>query len=136
MRQFLAFTCIFLLLSNCTPRSKKDRVLTDLIPTNSAIMFKTSSLETLESEVKNNGLLNILSNEDLFENFKTELKKFDRLGIKNEAVICISSDQSFSIISYLSNDQTDKDSLQEPEEIFYKKNCRQFYDCLYIKSNY
>ncbi len=126
MRQFLAFTCIFILLSNCTQRSKKDRVLTDLIPTNSAIIFKTSSLETLESDIKNNGLLNILSEENLFENLKTELKKFDGLNIKNEAIICISSDQNFSIISSLSSDLTENDSLQEPEEIFYKKTVDSF----------
>ena len=71
MRQFLTVTCIFFIISSCSQRSKGDRTLDDLIPTNSAIILKTSSLETLESDVKNNGFLNILSNGKLLESFKT-----------------------------------------------------------------
>ena len=120
MRQFLTVTCIFFIISSCSQRSKGDRTLDDLIPTNSAIILKTSSLETLESDVKNNGFLNILSNGKLLESFKTELKKFDGLKIKNEAIICVSSDHNYSIITAFSSEFAGSDSLKRPSDNFYK----------------
>ena len=120
MRQFLTVAFIFLIISSCSHRSKGDRTLNDLIPSNSSIILKTTSLETLESDVKNNGFINILSNGKVLESFKTELKKFDSLKIKNEAIICVSSDHNYSFITPFSIEFAGRDSLKRPSNIFYK----------------
>ena len=126
MRQFLTIACIILFLSSCSQRSKRDRTLSDFIPENSAIIFKTNSLETLESDIKNNGLINIISSKNLFEDFKSEFKKFDSLKLKNESLICISGDHDISIISTINEALIENDSLQKVEETFYNKTIDSF----------
>ncbi len=126
MRQFLTIACIILLLSSCSQSSNRNRTLSDFIPEKSAIIFKTNSLETLESDIKNNGLINIISSKNLFEVFKSEFKKFDSLKLKNESLICISGDYDISIISTLNEDLTENDSLQKVEETFYKTTIDSF----------
>jgi hypothetical protein len=108
------------LLSSCSQRSKRDKTLSDFIPENSAIILKTTNLESLESDVKNNGFLNTLSSEDLFSSFKKELKKLDGINTKNEAIICISNDNNFSFISTLSDEIVENDSLFPSAETFHK----------------
>ncbi len=126
MRQFLTIACIFILLSSCSQRSKSDRTLSDLIPSNSAIIFKTNSLETLESDLKNNEIIDILSAEKLFDNFKTEIKKFDGLDINNEVIICVSGDNDFSFISTLSDEIIENDTIKQQTENFYKTTVDSF----------
>ncbi len=120
MRQFLTIACIFFLLSSCSQRSKEDLTLSDLVPENSAIILKTTSLETLKSDIKNNGIINILSSKNLLDSFKSKLKIFDDLELKNEAIICISDDYNLSIISTKNENLVGKDSLHKELENYHK----------------
>ena len=120
MRQFLYAFCLLILLSNCTNKSNGIKKLSHYIPDNSAIIFKTNSLETLESSLKNNDFINELSSTKLIDNLRNELKKFDSLNIKNESIICISNDNNLSFITRLSEEMVLNDSLQKTTENFSK----------------
>ncbi len=120
MRQFLYTFCLLILLSNCTNNSKTNKKLSHFIPDNSAIIFKTNSLETLESDLKNNNFISELTSANLLSNLKEMLNKFDSLKIKNKAIICISNDNNFSFITKISEDFNLNDSLQNRTEDFYK----------------
>ncbi len=120
MRQFLYAFCLSILLSNCTNNSKTNKKLSHFIPDNSAIVLKTNSLETLESDIKNNDLINEISSTKLLNDLRKELKKFDSLKIKNETIICVSNDNHYSFITKLSEEFILNDSLQKATEDFFK----------------
>ncbi|MBT8393751.1 MAG: hypothetical protein KJN66_02770, partial [Bacteroidia bacterium] len=120
MRQFLAIACIFFFLSSCSQRSKEDLTLSDLVPKNSAIILKTSSLETLESDIKNNGFITILTSKRLFDSIKYKFNRFEDLGLKNEAIVCISDDNNLSIISTNHEGFFGKDSVQTDPVNYFK----------------
>lgn len=120
MRQFFYAFCVLLLLSSCNNKSNSNKRLSHFIPENSAIIFKTNSLETLESDIKNNDFISELSSAKLINDLRKELKKFDSLKIKNEAIICISNDNHYSFITKLSEDFILNDSLLKATDAFYK----------------
>ena len=120
MKQLLFAICIFTLLSNCSHNSNKQNKLSDFIPTNSALIIKSESLETLESDIKNNDFIGELSSTKLINDLKKELKKFDELNIYDEAIICISDDNNFSFITKLSEEIILNDSLKKTIEEFYR----------------
>ena len=120
MRQFLAFACIFFLLSSCSQNSKEDLTLSDLVPDNSAVILKATSLETLESDIKNNGFISLLTSKKLLDSIKNKYNKFEDLDLKNEAIICISDDYNLSIISTKNEDLVRIDSLQPQLGNLYK----------------
>ena len=120
MRRLLFAICILTLLSNCSHNSNKQIKLSDFIPNNSALIIKTESLETLESDLKNNDFIGELSSTKLINDLKKELKKFDELNIYDEGIICISDDNNFSFITKLSEEIILNDSLKKTIEEFYK----------------
>lgn len=120
MRQFFFAFCLLMLLSNCTNKSKANKKLSHYIPENSAIVFKTNSLETLESDLKNNDFIGKLSSTKLLDDINIQLKKFDSLKIKSETIICISNDNNYSFITKLTEEIVLNDSLQKVTNNFYK----------------
>lgn len=120
MRQFLTIACISFLLSSCSQRSKEDLTLSDLVPENSAIILKTTSLETLESDIKNSDLINILASKNLLDSIKYKFNRLKNLGLKDEAIICISDDYDLSIISTKHEDFVDKDSVPADSVNYFK----------------
>ncbi len=120
MRQFLFAICIFTFLSNCSHDSNRRSKLSDFIPNNSAFIIKTESVETLESDLKNNDFIAELASTKLINSLKKEFKKFDSLNINNEAIICISDDNNFSLITKISEEIILNDSLKNPIEEFYR----------------
>ena len=120
MRPFLYAFCVLVFLSSCTNTSNSTKKLSHFIPDNSAIIFKTNSLETFESDLKNNDFISELSSAKLINDLKEDLKKFDSLKIKNEAIICISIDNNYSFITKLSEDFVLNDSLDKGTNYFHK----------------
>lgn len=120
MRQLLFAICIFTFLSNCSHDSNRRNKLSDFIPNNSAFIIKTESVETLESDLKNNDFIAELASTKLINSLKKEFKKFDSLNINEEAIICISDDNNFSLITKLSEEIFLNDSLKKTTEEFYK----------------
>lgn len=120
MRQILFAFCLLILFNNCANKSSKKKRLSHFIPDNSAIIFKTNSLENLSSDLKNNDFINQLSSAKLLDDLKSQLKKFDSLKINNETIICISNDNDYCFITRLSEDLILNDSLQTSTEDLFK----------------
>ena len=65
---------IFLIFWSCDVIENKSKEIKDFIPENPSLIIKVNNLGKFKSDIKNNTLLNELSQTDLKFNFKKQIK--------------------------------------------------------------
>ena len=97
-KNFLAILLLVLFWS-CNQSNSKKGELIDFIPKESKVIFKISNFETLQSDLKNNGIVSALSETKASSYFTKDHAIFKYLKPKNESFLCIGN-RNDSITDY------------------------------------
>jgi len=115
--------CLTIIYS-CEYSSSNSKNLSDFIPEDSAVVFKIRDLETLESDILNNGFLSLLKNTKPYSYFsQNSLLKY--LQPSSKSLLCISQNNSnYTFITKQSPDLFEIDSIPNKtiENFIYKKH--------------
>lgn len=104
MKHILYLLSFVLCIISCDSSNHKTKEVADFVPNNSVYVIRANSLETLESDIKNNDIINRLSKANFLDSITKKLHQFDSLKIKDDVVICISNTNDISFITRLSKD--------------------------------
>jgi len=127
MKVLLKTICLILCLTiiySCEYSATNSKNLSDFIPEDSAVVFKIQDLETLESDILNNGFLSQLKNTEAYSYFsQNSLLRY--LQPKSKSLLCISQNNSdYTFISKQSPDLFQIDSIPNKtiKRLTYKKH--------------
>lgn len=96
MRTFWLFLT-FIVLISCNTDKKEQSALINLIPANSAVIVRTTSIEGLKNVFKNNSLLNQFSRAKALDNLNSKLDFLDHLKPSNEVLITLGNIKTDSL---------------------------------------
>lgn len=94
--RFICFTFLLITFS-CTNHKTTRTEPIDFIPENTSVIIKTSNIESLKSDIKNNDFIKKLSKTNAYTTIESKLEALSLMHPKSELLICFSSDENDSL---------------------------------------
>ncbi|KAB1067879.1 ribonuclease HII [Tamlana haliotis] len=95
--RFFWIPLLLIVLISCNEANSKRSDLLDYTPKNTSVIIKTGQFNGLKSSIKNNDLLNQLSETSSYKGLEVSLKNLDYFKPSNDFLICFSKDQNDSL---------------------------------------
>ena len=102
---------IFLIFWSCDVIENKSKEIKDFIPDNPSLIIKVDNLGKFKSDIKNNTLLNELSQTDLKFNFKKQIKLINDFQDESELIICLNENGNEKIFTIITKDSSNNHDL-------------------------
>ncbi len=124
--RFFCFALLLITLS-CSNNKTNRTKLIHFIPDETAVIIKTSNIESLKSDIQNSDFIQKLAKVDTYNNLESKLESLSLLDPKGEILICFSKEESdslqYSIITRHHQNLFKRDSLSNYiEETIISKN--------------
>ena len=102
---------IFLIFWSCDVIENNFKEIKDFIPDNPSLIIKVDNLGKFKSDIKNNTLLNELSQTDLKFNFKKQIKLINDFQDESELIICLNENGNEKIFTIITKDSSNNHDL-------------------------
>ena len=88
-QKIILISTIIVCLFACSDETNKQKDIADFIPENSDVVFKINNLETLQTDLKNNSLIEIYKDMAPYKFFSNDSKLLSKLKPSGQSLLCI-----------------------------------------------
>ncbi|PWH84525.1 ribonuclease HII [Algibacter marinivivus] len=95
--RLLCFSLLLTTIFGCSKSNKSHSNLLDLVPKNTALIIKTSNLESLNNSINNSDFLQRISKTNTYKSLLEKLEPLSNIKPSNNILICFSEDENASL---------------------------------------
>lgn len=95
--RLLCFSLLLTTIFGCSKSNKSHSNLLDLVPKNTALIIKTSNLESLNNSINNSDFLQRISKTNTYKSLLEKLEPLSNIKPSNNILICFSEDENDSL---------------------------------------